>query len=131
MTKLTSKQLLQITVGVLALVPLGASLSGMLYGPEALGGAGGQASIDLDSHFRYLSGIFLGVGIGFLSCIPNIEQKGARFRLLTAFVVLGGLARLLSVLLVGAPSAPHLAGLGLELVVTPLVALWQWRISVP
>lgn len=84
---------------------------------------------DLDSHFRYVSGIFLGVAIAFLSCIPHIERKGGRFRLLTALVFIGGLARLLSLLLTGAPSWPHLAGLGLELVVTPAMALWQRRVA--
>ena len=127
----TSRRVLQISVGILALVPLSASLAGILYGPTAFTAPGLPFPTDLDSHFRYLSGIFLAVGFGFLSCIPRIETKGAHFRLLTLLVVTGGLARLLSLLLTGAPSPPHLAGLGLELIVVPLLALWQRRISGP
>ncbi len=84
---------------------------------------------DLDSHFRYLSGIFLAAGIAFASCIPAIERKGARFRLLGCLVVAGGLARLVSALSVGMPSTGHAAGLAMELGVMPLLMLWQARIA--
>jgi hypothetical protein len=80
---------------------------------------------DLDSHFRYLSGIFLGMAFGFASCVPAIERQGARFRLLGMMVVIGGLARLWSLLTVGAPSTGHLVGLCVELGAVPLVLLWQ------
>ena len=63
--------------------------------------------------------------------MPGIEHKTARFRLLSALVVAGGLARLLSLAVTGTPSAGHLAGLGLELVVVPLLVLWQSRITRP
>lgn len=125
---LASKRALQIVIGILCLVPLSASLAGLILGPTALGAAEIVAT-DHDSHFRYLSGIFLGVGLGFLSCIPNVEHKTARIRLLTLLVVLGGLARLVSLLVVGAPSLPHLVGLFLELCVTPAVAIWQARLA--
>ena len=81
--------------------------------------------IDLDSHFRYMSGIFFGVGIAFASCVPAIETKGARLRMLAGFVVLGGLARLVSVMQLGLPGSGHQFGLVMELVVTPLLAMWQ------
>ncbi|MGZ0247842.1 MAG: DUF4345 family protein, partial [Alphaproteobacteria bacterium] len=67
--------------------------------------------------------------LGFLSCIPNIERKGERFKLLTACVVLGGLARLLSLVVIGQPSTLHLIGLALELGVVPALAFWQGRLS--
>ena len=87
--------------------------------------ADGAVAIDLDSHFRYISGIFLGVGLAFASCIPAIETKGARLRMLAGFVVIGGLARLLSLVEVGAPGPGMQFGLVMELAVTPLLALWQ------
>lgn len=87
------------------------------------------ASISLDSHFRYLSGLLLAIGIGFLSTIERIEAKGRQFRLLTLFVVTGGLARLSGTLVDGVPSSEMLFGLGMELVVTPLLCLWQMRIA--
>lgn len=127
MTRQTEKRLLQAAVAILCLVPLSASLAGVLLGARAFDPA--LPATDVDSHLRYLSGIFLGLALGFLSCIPNIERKGARFRLLTAFVVLGGVGRLISLLALGAPTWPHMAGLGLELIATPLMAAWQWRVA--
>ncbi|WP_404325468.1 DUF4345 family protein [Aerophototrophica crusticola] len=44
-------------------------------------------------------------------------------------MVLGGLGRLLSLLFHGAPTLPHLVGLGLELGVVPLLCLWQGRVA--
>lgn len=119
----TRKRPLQTAIAILCAVPLTASLMGVVGGPAAF--EPGPFAADVDSHFRYLSGIFLGVAIGFLTCIPNVEAKTARFRLLAAFVVLGGFARLLSLILIGPPTWPHLVGLGIELGVMPLLVLWQ------
>lgn len=122
-----SKRLLQITVAVLGLVPLSAGLTGVILGPAAFGG---PADItDLNSHVRYISGIFLAVGIACYTTIPNIQIKTDRFRLLTALVFVGGLARLLSLTLDGAPTTPHIVGLFLELGVVPMLAVWQGRIA--
>ncbi|WCM25211.1 DUF4345 domain-containing protein [Sphingomonas sp. QA11] len=80
---------------------------------------------DLDSHFRYISGIFFAVGVAFATCVPEIEKKGPRFRLLGALVIAGGLSRLVSLIAVGVPSTGHLFGLTMELGVVPLLLLWQ------
>lgn len=113
---------------MLGLVPVTAGGAGVLLGPAAFAPLA-DLPVDLDSHVRYLSGIFLGLGLAFWSTVPGIEHKTARFRLLSALVVAGGLARLLSLAVAGMPSAGHLGGLGLELVVVPLLVLWQSRIA--
>jgi hypothetical protein len=122
------RRLWQGAVVLACCVPLFYGLQGVARGPGWLKGVV-PGSTDLDSHFRYLSGIFLGVGIAFASCIPAMECKGPRFRMLGGFVVLGGLARLASLLAVGAPSSGHVFGLGMELGVVPLLMLWQARIA--
>jgi hypothetical protein len=122
------RRLLQASVLLLALVPISAGAAGVVGGPAFLG-LERPWPADLDSHFRYLSGLFLAMGLGFWSCVPAIERRGARFRLLGGLVILGGLARLLSLLLVGTPSPGHLAGLTLELAVLPLLLLWQRRLE--
>lgn len=118
---------LQIAIGVFGLVPVAAGLAGALAG---LGMLGETASVSTDSHFRYLSGLLLAIGLLFWSTIPRIERKGRRVQLLTAIVFVGGLARLVGVIAMGTPSAPMLFGLTMELVVTPIVCLWQSRIAV-
>ncbi len=122
---LNNKKLLQIAVAIGGLVPVGAGLSGVVLGPMMVGGA----SVPLDSHFRYLSGLLLGIGFGFWSTIPHIEKHRARFLLLTAIVFIGGLGRLYSLIAIGTPDHAMLFGLVMELAVTPLLALWQYRIS--
>ncbi len=123
MNPAVEKRILQGVIAIACLVPLSAGSTGVLRGAAWL--AHGAVATDLDSHFRYISGIFLGVGIAFVSCIPAIETKGARLRMLAAFVFLGGLARLLSLVEVGTPGFGMQFGLVMELAVTPLLALWQ------
>lgn len=122
------RRLLQFAVAIACLVPLAVGGWSIVHGPHFLGHAA-TIPTDLDSHFRYLSGIFFGLGIAFATCIPNIEDKGPRFRLLGAFVVCGGLARLVSLASVGVPSAGHIFGFAMELGVVPLLMLWQARVA--
>jgi len=118
---------LQILVALGGCVPVGAGFGGILLGPRLAGAF--AAPVPLDSHFRYLSGLLLAIGFGFWSTIPGIERQSARFRLLTALVVAGGLGRLVSLFDVGPPDAPMFFGLAMELVVTPALALWQARLA--
>jgi Domain of unknown function (DUF4345) len=117
----------QIAVAVLALIPVGAGLEGIVRGPRFIDLV--PPSADLDSQFRYLSGILLAVGLGFWTTIRKPENRVERFGGLTLIVFLGGLARLIWVIAVGVPSMPMLGGLVMELVVTPLMFLWQLRLA--
>jgi hypothetical protein len=127
MTIARERKVLQQAVGVFSLIPISAGLFGVLFGPEGL--LGDRVSVSADSHFRYLSGLLLGLGLCFWSTIPGIEEKTGRFRLLTLLVVIGGLGRLLGLALTGIPSLFMLGGLVMELAVTPLLCLWQTRIA--
>lgn len=126
MTPHRERTLLQAVVALVCIVPFGASLAGILYGAAWLQPG---PTTDLDSHFRYLSGLFLGMGIAFASCVPGIERKSGRFRLLGMMVVLGGVARLISLSMLGTPSVGQRAGLGIELIVVPLLLAWQTRVA--
>lgn len=123
----TERRALQIAVAICALIPIGAGLAGVLAGPAFTGA--GATDISADSHFRYLSGLLLGVGLAFWSTIPAIERHGGRFRLLTLIVFIGGLARLLALAEAGIPSVPTLGGLIMELIATPILCLWQARVA--
>ncbi len=116
-------------MAVLGLVPVGAGLAGVLQGIGMTGVLDTPAAPGLDSHVRYLSGLLLGIGIACWSTVPSIERMGARFRLLTAIVVSGGLGRLLGILEHGWPPPPMLFGLAMELFATPLLCVWQWRVQ--
>src|SRR3546814_8541218 len=95
------RRLLQAVVAVASLVPLAMGLMSVVRGPAVLSGVAGPAPVDLDSHFRYLSGLLFGIGLMFAACIPAIEKPGALLRILGALVIVGGLARLVSLVAVG------------------------------
>lgn len=130
MTPAAERRLLQILVAIGCLSPLLFGAQGVIQGPAMLVGVEpGQSAPDLLSHYRYLSGIFLGLGLVLLSCLPRIERRTARFRWVAGAIVAGGLARLLGVMLGDAPSTAHLLALGAELGLTPALVLWQARVA--
>ncbi|TGX53670.1 DUF4345 domain-containing protein [Sphingomonas gei] len=128
MTPLAEKRLLQGVMAITLLLPLSAAIAGVTGGPHFLGHPP-VVPTDLDSHFRYVSGLFLGMLLLFASCIPAVERKGPRLRLLALMVFIGGLFRLLSLVAIGMPSLGHRIGLGIELVELPLLLLWQMRVA--
>jgi hypothetical protein len=125
--KYNEKKLLQIVVGLFGLIPICVGLSGVIGSISILGIE--NDNLSLDSHFRYLSGLLLAIGVGFYSSIPHIELKTQRMQGLTAIVFIGGLGRLIGLFIYGPPSLPMIGGLCMELVVTPLLCLWQLRVS--
>ena len=127
--KLHEARLLRIFVAAAALVPISAGLAGIVYGAAMVPGNPAGESHDLDSHFRYLSGLLLGIGIGYVSTIPRIEDRSARFQLLTCIVVAGGLGRMISWFIAGVPSSVMTAALIMELAITPGLACWQHRVA--
>ena len=122
------KRVLQAVIAVACLLPLIVGGQGVLQGPAPFGHLT-EVPRDLDSHFRYISGIFFATGLGFVSCIPDIERKGPRFRLLGGLIFVGGLSRGISLLAGGVPSQGHVLGLAMETVVVPLLMLWQWNFA--
>ena len=99
-------------MGAGCLVPLAAGGAGIVRGAAMLKGVHPPLPVDLESHFAYLSGLLLGIGLAFAWCIPAIERRGPVFRALGLIVIVGGLGRLVSLLRVGPPSVAHLAALG-------------------
>ena len=74
---------------------------------------------------RLLWGFF---GLLFWSTIPSIETRTNRFRILTLIVIAGGLSRLFGFFF-SPPALQSLAGVAMELVVTPALCLWQGRVA--
>ena len=127
-TRETERRALQCVVTLACIVPISAGAYGLFFGPSMLGGHQ-IASAGLDGHFRYLSGLLLGLGLAFLASVPDIESRGSRIALLTGMVMLGGFGRLASVIALGGGSRSAYFALAMELLVTPAVALWQRRIA--
>ena len=116
------RHLLQFCVALAGLVPVIGGALGVLH---PIAGANAWAI----NHDRYLSGLLLAIGFAFWTTLPGIESKTGRFRLLTALVAVGGLGRLIGVLAGDPLTLPVAAALGMELLVTPLLCLWQSRVA--
>lgn len=119
-------RLLQLAIAVCGGAPVAAGLAGALFGPAMLDQASNPG---LDSHFRYMSGLLLAIGIAYWSTIPRIELAGSRFALLTLVVVCGGFFRAMGLLITGPGDPWMLAALVMELIVTPALYLWQGRVA--
>lgn len=118
------RRVLQAAVALAATLPVVAGTWDAVHG---LHGTSAWAI----NHERYLSGLLLAVGLGFWGSIPDIERHTGRFRLLTFVVAVGGLCRLAGVVMGDPLSPPVLLALVMELGVTPVICLWQARISTP
>ena len=116
-----NKRLLQIAMAIAGLVPVLAGGLGALR-PERLHLGGPAHAL---THASYLSGLLLGLGLGFWSLIPTIERQTRAVSLLAGMVVLGGLARAVTAARLGAWDYHVIVPLVMELGVTP--ALWAWQ----
>jgi hypothetical protein len=115
------KRAAQASFAVAAIVPVTAGLWGVFH-------PFGETVGSLLNHGRYLSGLLLAIGLIFWAAIPDIERRTTCIRVLTAVVVIGGVCRLLGVMM-GDPLSPSVAGaLAMELCVTPLLCFWQSRL---
>jgi hypothetical protein len=126
------RRALQIILALLSLIPLAGLALAWLRGPQFFfHGAPGSVPNALDNQFRYLAGVYVGaVTFGLWWAIPRIEERGAVLVLAAGAVVLGGIGRCVSMAAVGSPGDPGMmGGLVLELVVVPLLVLWQRRIA--
>lgn len=120
--------MLQCALAVFGFVPVIAGLMGCINGVAVFNDATAIGR-DLDSHGRYLSGLLLAIGLCGWSSIRRIERHGSRLCLLAAIVATGGAARLYAAYVNGFPSIGMMGGLAMELLVTPGIALWCWRIE--
>jgi hypothetical protein len=114
----TARLALQACVALGATWAVGAGAWGVVDGI-------GSGTAGLVSQGRYLSGLLMAIGLGYWTTIPDIEQKTARFRLLTGLVAIGGLSRLLGLAMGDGISLATAGPLALELGVAPLLCLWQ------
>jgi hypothetical protein len=127
LTPVEEKKRLQIIVAALTLVPLLAGGFGMVYGLRMTGEV--VPGMAIDSHVRYLSGLLFGIGLAFLASVPAIETHGPRCRMLAAIVFIGGLARLGGLIGIGWPGFAMFSAIAMELIIVPLLCLWQWRVA--
>lgn len=122
------RRALQVTLGVLSIIPFLSGLAGVLIGPKALPSAGPSDSTT-DSEYRFLSAFWFGTAPVIWSAMPRIERRTNLVRSLTAVVFAGGLARLVSWRTTGRPHPIFIAAIALELFGVPALMVWQSRVA--
>jgi hypothetical protein len=111
---------------LIGFIPLWFGINGLIFG--AAEHMGGEAfSPAMDNQYRYLSGVYIGVAAMIFYSTGEIRKRARLFRFAMLFFFIGGCARAVSYLTVGAPPTEQVAGMVVELL-APLLLLWQARV---
>jgi hypothetical protein len=125
-----SKKSLQISLIVLGAIPVITGVITMLGLSDPIyANAGIPAHALLDSNLRFFGGIWLVLGLALYWLIPRIDTQTVLFRVLWGMIFVGGVGRLLSMLLVGMPPWPFIGFTVLEIVGAPLFMAWQAKVA--
>ncbi len=131
-TLMTSRRLLQVTLGTLGAVPAVTGLAAMLMGPTTLPAtaADGHGRIDasLDSEYRFANTYWLAAAPVIWGSLLRIEQDNPLLRAVLGTAFLGGFTRLLSWRRVGRPHPVFVGAAVLELVGMPVALAWLRRV---
>ncbi|MCC8973789.1 MULTISPECIES: DUF4345 domain-containing protein [Bradyrhizobium] len=121
---------LQIATALLALVPILTGIITMLGVSDPLYASAGVPALPvLDSNLRFFGGVWLGLGLALLWLVPRIESESVLFRVVWGGIFLGGIGRLLSMLMVGLPPLPFVGFTALEVIGAPLFVYWQHLVA--
>ncbi|MCA6102476.1 DUF4345 domain-containing protein [Bradyrhizobium australafricanum] len=121
---------LQIATALLALVPILTGIITMLGVSDPLYASAGVPALPvLDSNLRFFGGVWLGLGLALLWLVPRIESESVLFRVVWGGIFLGGIGRLLSMLMVGLPPLPFAGFTALEVIGAPLFVYWQHLVA--
>ena len=121
-----SKLGLQVITGVLGVIPVVTGLFGMFGLSDPIyASAGLPANVLLDSNLRFFGGVWLGLGLAMFWLVPKIEKQTILFRAIWGMIFLGGVGRLISMLLQAPPPIPFIGFTILEIAGAPIFVLWQ------
>ena len=121
------KRPLVILLYALGAFVIATALFSIIVGPTTVPG-GGAVPPTIDSEFRFLKVIWLSVGVILIWTLRRPVERALATRVLLVVAACGGIARLISLFVVGWPH-PVFIGAGiLELAVLPLVIWWHSRV---
>lgn len=83
----------------------------------------------LDTNLRFFAGLWLVIGLAILATVRNFEHHLGMYNLIWAMLFVGGVGRMVSLIMMGPPLFPLVALMILELSGAPLLAYWQNRIT--
>ena len=112
----------------LALIPIATGLASVVFGTEIIR-EGGGSNANVESELRYYAVFYVGFGLYLWSIAPEIASRGRELRWAAAVLFCGGLARVVGVLIDGWPEADYVMLMAVELVLPPVLVLWQRSIA--
>jgi hypothetical protein len=122
------RKALQILLGLFGAMAIFIAGLHIVLGPSSIPGSV-PVNATMDSEDRFYAVLFLAFGATLLWCIKEVEQKARVVYFLMATFLAGGVARLISMLVVGPPNGFFIAMTTLELVL-PFVYAWlQYQVS--
>lgn len=116
--------LVAVATIALASVQLGLGVQSPIYSGAQL-----PAFPILDSNLRFFGGMGLGLALAMLWALSTIERQAVIVRVFWLCAFLGGSGRLISALMVGAPSRLLVGFTVLEVVGAPIIVYWHLRVS--
>lgn len=124
------RQAFQAFLALFGLIVIGISLAHFAIGPQAIIG-GTAVNPTMAGEDRFFAGLFLCSGVALLWCAVDLQHELVYVNLLAAAFFVGGLGRLLAVLLDGAPHPFYVAMLVVELALPPLMVIVAGRVAAP
>jgi hypothetical protein len=124
------RQALQVCLAVLGVVTVVIGVLGMMGVDNPL-----YRSVQLpresllDTNMRFYSGVWLVLGLTVLATVRSLEKHFALYRVLWGMIFVGGIGRLLSLLIVGTPPLFIIGLMLLELFGSPVFLWWHQRVA--
>lgn len=118
--------LLRLVVTIFGLVCCAIALAHIVLGPSAIPDSV-PVNATMDSEDRFYATLFLGFGAALIWAARDLSARGGLFGALLLIFFLAGLARIVSMLMVGLPHPLFIILTGVELVLPPL--LWWWHLA--
>jgi Domain of unknown function (DUF4345) len=120
----------QAFLTLFGVIVIGISLAHFAIGPQAIIG-GAAANPTMAGEDRFFAALLLCCGIALLWCAQGVQHKRVYIELLAAAFFVGGIGRLLAVLIDGPPHPFYVAMLVLELALPPLMVVVARRVAEP
>jgi Domain of unknown function (DUF4345) len=124
------RQAFQAFLTLFGVIVIAISLAHLAIGPRAIIG-GVAVNPTMAGEDRFFAGLLLCYGIALMWCARDVQRKRVYVSLLAAVFFVGGLGRLLAVVLDGAPNPFYIAMLVLELALPPLMVVAAKRVCQP